>query len=74
VVFRAALGKRLGHVFRNQIKQVVTVNIVFPGGVASLTWALTCSMAWRSAAGSQLQMVDIANDHTYLKDKTAFHF
>jgi hypothetical protein len=31
VIFGATLGKRLCHIFRNQIKQVVAVNIMLPG-------------------------------------------
>ncbi len=64
MVLRAARGLRLGGVFRNQIKQVVAVDIVFTQRrrLADLSDNLFDSLAQRGRQ-SWLQMVDIANNH-----------
>ncbi len=53
VVLGAALDERLGHVFRDQIKQAVAVDVVFPErrGVGDVGFNVLNRL--RSASGSQ---------------------
>lgn len=76
---RGALRERLGHVFRDQIKQAVAVDVVFPEqrGVGDVGF-LTTSIALRNSSRQPwLQMVDVADNHVkslYVKQRFIFIF
>jgi hypothetical protein len=63
VILRAALSKRLSHVFRYQIKQAVAVNIVLAERVASVMRFDVFNGLTQFLRQPGLQMVDVANNH-----------
>ena len=76
MVLGAALGERLGQVFRDQIKQAVAVDVVFPErrGVGDVGFDVLNSLA-QIVRQPGLQMVDVADNHVLtLNIKQCFIF